>query len=191
MKKKGRLFIISGPSGTGKSTLIEAVLKKHPELRYSISHTTRPPRGSEKNGVDYYFISENAFKEKIEVGDFAEWAEVHGHLYGTSAANIEQNLVKGEDILLDIDVVGARKLFGKFPEAISVFVAPPTFAELERRLTARNTDSPDAVKRRITNAKAEMAQADRYDHVVVNEDLVQAIAKLETILEDASLNEAS
>jgi guanylate kinase len=191
MSKKGRLFIISGPSGTGKSTLIETVLKKRPELRYSISYTTRPPRGSEKNGEDYYFISENTFKERMEADDFAEWAEVHGHFYGTSAATIEATLAKGEDLLLDIDVVGARKLLVRFPEAISVFVAPPTLAELERRLTARNTDSPAAVKRRLRNAETEMAQADRYDHVVVNEDLIQAISKLETILKNASVNGSS
>jgi len=188
MQKKGRLFIISGPSGTGKSTLIEAVLKKRPTLRYSISYTTRPPRGNEENGVDYFFISRQAFKERMDAGDFSEWAEVHGHLYGTLTANIEKAVANGEDILLDIDVVGDSKLLGKFPDAVSIFVAPPTMEVLKMRLTERNTDSPDAVNRRLKNAEIEMAHAGRYDHVVVNEDLVQAISRIEAILDDASAN---
>jgi guanylate kinase len=188
MRKKGRLFIISGPSGTGKSTLIEAVLKRRPALRYSISHTTRPPRKNEENGVDYYFISRQAFKERMDTGAFAEWAEVHGHLYGTLAANIEKAMANGEDIMLDIDVVGAGKLLDKFPDAVSIFVAPPTMDVLKRRLTERNTDSPDVVNRRLKNAEREIAHADRYDHVVVNNDLAQAISRIESILDDASSN---
>lgn len=186
MRKKGKLFIISGPSGTGKSTLIEAVLKNRPTLQYSISYTTRPPRGNEKNGVEYFFIGRQAFKERMDAGDFAEWAEVHGHLYGTLTANVEKALANGQDILLDIDVVGAGKLLGKFPDAVSIFVAPPTMDVLKMRLTERNTDSPDAVNRRLKNAEIEMAQADRYDYVVVNEDLAQAIARIESILDDPS-----
>ena len=187
MQKKGKLFIISGPSGTGKSTIIEALLKKRPELRYSISYTTRPSRGNERDGVDYYFISKNAFEERMRAGDFAEWAEVHGHFYGTSAAYIEKTLAKGKDILLDIDIVGARKLLGRFPDATSIFVAPPTMDILERRLTARNTDSPAIVKKRLQNAEAEMAQAKDYDHTVVNEDLAQAISTVEKILDHGSV----
>jgi guanylate kinase len=188
MQKKGRLFIISGPSGAGKSTLIEAVLKKRPELRYSISYTTRPPRGTEKDGVDYHFVTEEVFRKSMAAGDFAEWAEVHGYFYGTSAAFIEETLAKGKDILFDIDVAGARKLLVRFPEAISIFVAPPTMEALKMRLTGRNTDSSDAMERRLENAAAEMAQSDRYDHVVVNEDLAQAISDIETVLEGGSVN---
>ena len=187
MQKKGKLFIISGPSGTGKSTIIEALLKKRPELRYSISYTTRPPRGNEKDGEDYYFISKNAFEERMRSGDFAEWAEVHGHFYGTSAAYIEKTLAKGKDILLDIDIVGARKLLGRFPDATSIFVAPPTMDILERRLIARDTDSPAIVKKRLQNAEAEMAQAKHYDHIVVNKDLAHAISTLEKILDYGSV----
>jgi guanylate kinase len=188
MSKKGRLFIISGPSGTGKSTLIEAVLRKRPELCYSISHTTRPPRGNEKDGVEYYFVSEADFRKKRETGDFAEWAEVHGHFYGTSASFIENAMKDGDDVLLDIDVVGAQKLLARYPEAVSIFVAPPALEVLEKRLTGRKTDSLDAMKRRLLDAEEEMTHADLYDHVVINEDLQQAISEIEIILETASVH---
>lgn len=188
MPKKGNLFIISGPSGCGKSTLIQAVLKRHPELRYSVSYTTRAPRGNEQNGKDYHFISEGAFRERIQAGDFAEWAQVHGHLYGTCAAFIEAATKKGHDVLLDIDVAGARKLISRFPHAVSIFVAPPDIQALKRRLTGRNTDPPDAVQRRLQHAETEMAQASHYDHVLVNDDLGRAIAGLERIVKDTSRN---
>jgi guanylate kinase len=184
MQKKGSLVIISGPSGTGKSTLIEVLLKKRPTLRYSISYTTRPPRGNEKNGVDYFFVSRPAFEKRRDAGEFAEWAEVHGHLYGTLTANIDKAVACGEDVVLDIDVVGAGKLLGKFPRAVSIFVAPPSMEVLKKRLIKRDTDSPDAVNRRLKNAEMEMAHADRYDHVVVNGDLAKAISSIETILDD-------
>lgn len=189
MPKRGRLFIISGPSGSGKSTLIEAVLRQHPELRYSVSYTTRSPRGKEQDGKDYHFISEEAFQERIRAGNFAEWAWVHGYLYGTSAVFINDATARGQDVLLDIDVAGARKLLARFPEAISIFVAPPNMEELKRRLTARNTDSPAAVKKRLSNAEAELTQARHYDHIVLNQDLGQAIAGIESILAGRSGNE--
>lgn len=136
--------------------------------------------------MDYYFISRQTFQEKKAAGDFAEWAEVHGHLYGTLTANIEKAMENGEDILMDIDVVGARKLLAKFPDAVSIFVAPPTMETLKMRLTQRNTDSPETVMRRLKNAEMEMAHAHCYDHVVVNEDLDEAVARIETILDDRS-----
>ncbi len=188
MPEKGKLFIISGPSGAGKSTVIESVLKRRPRLRYSISCTTRAPRGNEKNGVDYHFISENIFQEKMDAGEFAEWAEVHGHMYGTSATYIEGTLAAGEDVLLDIDVAGEKQLRSRFPEAVSVFIAPPTMEELEKRLTGRDTDSSGAVDQRLKNAKAEMAQAVSYDHVLVNKDLAQTVSRLEAIINNTSSN---
>lgn len=188
MPEKGKLFIISGPSGAGKSTVIESVLKRRPRLRYSISYTTRAPRRNEKNGVDYHFISENIFREKMDTGEFAEWAEVHGYMYGTSATHIEEAMAAGEDILLDIDVVGAKQLRSRFPGAVSVFIAPPTMKELERRLTGRDTDSSGAVDQRLKNAKAEMAQAVSYDHVLVNKDLAQTVSRLEAIINNTSSN---
>ncbi|MBE9582630.1 MAG: guanylate kinase [Proteobacteria bacterium] len=188
MAKKGRLFIISGPSGAGKSTVIKAILGKNRDLRYSISCTTRPPRGNEQDGVDYYFITKAAFEKKIDAGQLAEWAEVHGHLYGTSATYIDETLTDGQDVLLDIDVEGAKKLFVKYPEAVSIFIAPPTMRKLEERLAERDTDSPEAVERRLKNAEAEMAQAHRYDHILVNEELTQTVSRLETIIGKACFN---
>jgi guanylate kinase len=188
MAKKGRLFIISGPSGAGKSTVIKAILEKKRDLRYSISCTTRPPRGNEQDGVDYYFITKAAFEKKIDGGQLAEWAEVHGHLYGTSATYIEETLDDGQDVLLDIDVEGAKKLFVKYPEAVSIFIAPPTMKKLEERLAERDTDSPKAVERRLKNAEAEMAQVHRYDHILVNEELTQTVSRLEAIIGKACFN---
>ena len=188
MFKKGHLFIISGPSGAGKSTILSRILDKRPQLRYSISYTTRSPRGDEQDGVDYHFISEVAFRKKIDAGELAEWAEVHGHLYGTSANYIEKSLARGHDVLLDIDVEGAQKLFSEYPEAISVFLRPPSMKELEKRLVKRHTDSPATVKRRLKNAEAEMAQAHHYDHIIINDNLAETVSGLEAIIQEACLH---
>jgi guanylate kinase len=166
-----------------------AILKKDPALRYSISCTTRPPRGNERHGVDYYFISEAAFRRKIDSGEFAEWAEVHGHLYGTPAKFLEDGLRRGYDILFDIDVEGARGLYAKYPEATLVFIAPPSMTELKRRLAERGTDSDEAIERRLKNATAEMARAKWYHHVIVNDDLARAISELRAIIEKTRLHE--
>jgi guanylate kinase len=180
------LFIVSGPSGTGKTTVLNAIRKKRPQLRYSISYTTRPLRGGERDGVQYHFITESAFRKKMEHGQLAEWAEVHGHLYGTSATYIERSLADGYDVLLDIDVQGAKKLTAQFPDAILVFIMPPSIQELERRLMKRGTDSPEAMERRLKNAEAEIAEAHLYDHVIVNDNLSETILGLETLIEEAS-----
>jgi guanylate kinase len=185
MAKKGHLFIISGPSGAGKSTILDAILRNRSQLQYSISYTTRPPRGDEQDGVDYHFISEATFREKIEAGELAEWAEVHSCLYGTSATYLEETLAAGQDVLLDIDVQGAKRLFAKFPEAISVFIAPPNIETLKKRLMKRGVDLPEAAERRLKNAEEEMTHAHLYDHVVVNDDLDQTISRLEAVLEKA------
>jgi guanylate kinase len=188
MPKRGHLIIVSGPSGAGKSTIVRAILEKRPQLRYSISYTTRPPRANEQDGVDYHFISEFAFRKKIDADELAEWAEVHGHLYGTSATSIEETVSDGQDVLLDIDFEGAKRLSARYPEAISVFVMPPNMKELEKRLAGRGTDSAVTVGRRLKNAKAEMAQAHHYDHCIVNDDLAQTVSSLEAIIEKAFLN---
>jgi guanylate kinase len=184
--RKGRLFVISGPSGAGKSTVINAVLKDRPELHYSISFTTRPPRGSEKDGVEYHFVTESVFRRMVDRNEFAEWAEVHGHLYGTSARRIEEITASGQDVVLDIDVEGARKLFSKYPDAVSVFIAPPDMEELEKRLTERATDRDEVVKRRLKNARTEMAHAKRYTHILVNEDLGRTVSEVEAIMDAVS-----
>ena len=189
MGKKGHLFIVSAPSGAGKSTILMSMLKEDPALRYSISCTTRPPRDNERDGVDYYFISEAAFRKKIDSGELAEWAEVHGHLYGTPAGFLDDGLHLGDDILFDIDVEGARKLYARYPEATLVFIAPPSMEELRRRLAERGTDSAEAIEERLKNAKGEMAEAHWYHYVIVNDDLTQAVSKLKAVIEKVRLNE--
>jgi len=184
MFHKGHLFIISGPSGVGKSTILRAILEKRPQLQYSVSYTTRPRRRNEQDGADYHFINELAFRKKIDANEFAEWAEVHGHLYGTSGRYIEEALNKGQDVLLDIDVEGAKSLSSRYPEEYRIFIAPPSVEELERRMKGRDTDAPDVVGRRLKNAQAEMAQAHLYDRVVVNDDLAQTVSELEEIIEE-------
>lgn len=188
MGKKGHLFIISAPSGAGKSTILMAILKEDPRLRYSISCTTRPTRGNERDGVDYYFISDAAFRKKIDSGELAEWAEVHGHLYGTSSKFLEESFRRGHDILFDIDVEGAKKLYAKYPEAILIFIAPPSMEELRRRLAERGTDSADAIEQRMKNAEAEMAEAKWYHQVIVNDDLARAVSQLKAIIEEVRLH---
>lgn len=188
MGTKGRLFIISGPSGAGKSAVIDLVLREKPKLRYSISFTTRPPRRNEQNGVDYNFISESAFRKKIEAGELAEWAEVHGCLYGTSAAYIEHFLAEGNDVLLDIDVQGAKKLSAKYPNAVLVFIAPPSMEELKRRLNKRGTDSPMDMARRLEGAEAEMEEACHYHYVIINDVLARTVSELDAVIEKARLN---
>jgi len=185
MPEAGHLFIISGPSGVGKSTILKAILQKRPQLQYSISYTTRSPRRNEKEGLHYFFISPHAFHQKIGLGELAEWAEVHGHFYGTSASFVDGALAAGRHVLLDIDVQGAKKLHARYPKAILVFVAPPSMEELKERLVKRATDSCNAVAQRIKNAEIEMADTHRYHHVIVNDNVARAVAELETIIQKA------
>lgn len=182
--KTGRLFIFSAPSGAGKTTLCNAILKKFPNLRYSISHTTREPRAGEQEGVDYFFISEAEFKENIKKGIWAEWAKVHDHFYGTSAHFIDRHLSAGKDILLDIDFNGARQILARYPNSITIFIMPPTFEALKQRLINRGTDSEKIIARRLENAKTEIAQKDYYKHIVVNDSLPETIEKLSAIISE-------
>ncbi|HID30044.1 MAG TPA: guanylate kinase [Desulfobacterales bacterium] len=189
MAQKGHLFIISAPSGAGKSTILTEILKEDHRLRYSISCTTRAPRGNERDGVDYYFISDASFRRKIDSGELAEWAEVHGHLYGTSARFLNDGLRDGYDVLFDIDVEGAKKLYAKYPEATLVFIAPPSMEELKRRLAERGTDSAQAIEQRMKNARGEMAEAKWYHYVIVNDDLTRAVSNLKAIIQKVRLHE--
>ncbi len=182
--KTGRLFIVSAPSGAGKTTLCNAVLKKFPNLCYSISHTTRSPRPGELDSVDYFFISEDEFKERIRQDIWAEWAAVYGHYYGTSARFIDRHLAAGKDILLDIDYNGTRQILTRYPDSITIFIMPPSLASLEQRLLNRGTDSAETIAKRLENAKTEIAQKDHYQHIVVNDSLPQAIDKLSAILSE-------
>ena len=153
---RGRLFIISAPSGTGKTTLCSAVLNRFPDMLFSVSYTTRKPRNGEQSGIDYHFIKKKDFKDKIEDGKWAEWAEVHGNYYGTSAELLDKGLDSGRDIILDIDVQGTIRLLERYPESVTVFVMPPSIEELKRRLELRNADSSEVIARRLENAKMQM-----------------------------------
>ncbi len=180
----GRLFIISAPSGTGKTTLCSAVLNRFPDMLFSVSYTTRKPRNGEKSGIDYHFIKKKDFKDKIEDGKWAEWAEVHGNYYGTSAELLDKGLDSGRDILLDIDVQGTILILKRYPESITIFVMPPSIEELKRRLELRNTDSGEVIARRLENAKMEMAKKDLYLHLIINDQLHDAIEQLIAVIEN-------
>jgi guanylate kinase len=171
MAGKGKLFIVSAPSGAGKTTLVREVLKEFAGLSYSVSHTTRPPRVNEKEGLDYFFISPAEFEEKIAGGDWLEWARVHDHYYGTSRAFVEDCLLQGKSLLLDIDVQGAVQIMASGLNPISVFILPPSFEALSQRLLNRGTDSKEVIEKRLINARTEMDQQHRYQYVVVNDDL--------------------
>jgi guanylate kinase len=183
-KSPGHLFIISAPSGAGKSTLVRAMLDQFDDLLYSISYTTRPPRPGEQNGVDYYFIPKDRFEKGIASHQWAEWAEVHGNYYGTSADFLDNKLVAGHDILLDIDVQGARQILRRYPDSIMIFIMPPSLAVLKHRLEDRGTDSPAVIAVRLDNAQKEMAHKDIYHHIVINDRLSDATAKMTAIFEN-------
>ncbi len=176
--RKSFIFIISAPSGAGKTTLCKAVLAAFADMRYSVSFTTRPPRPGEENGRDYVFVTAPEFEAGIRSGRWVEWARVHGNYYGTSADVLAQSLSAGCDILLDIDVQGARQICDRFPESVTIFIMPPSLEVLRQRLASRGTDRPEVIALRIENAGREMAQRDVYRHVVVNDDLETAITEL-------------
>lgn len=176
--QKGRLVILSAPSGAGKTTLIKAVMPGFPGLSYSISHTTRAPRAGEVHGKDYFFVAPEAFKALVEDGQMLEWAEVHGNCYGTSKAFVLEKLKGGRNILMDIDVQGARQVMVSGLPLSSVFIMPPSLDVLEQRLRSRGTDSPEVIQKRLDNAAGEMEQRGLYDHIVVNDVLEDAVAEL-------------
>ncbi len=175
------VFIVTGPSGSGKSTLLRHVLKDMRGLSFSVSHTTRPRRESEQDGREYYFVPAAKFRALAGRGAFVEWAQVHGHLYGTSRAEIRARCRTG-DVVLDIDVQGARQVREKIPGAVSVFILPPRFEELRRRLRERGEDDEAAIRRRLKNARAEIREARRFDFLVVNDRLDRAVLELEAII---------
>jgi len=181
---RGLIFILSAPSGAGKTTVLRRVLERDPGLVYSISATTRPPRPGEEEGTDYFFISTDEFRKGIEEGRFAEWAEVHGHLYGTPEDALESHTSAGKSVILDIDVQGALQLKQRHPEAILIFLVPPSFQELERRLRGRETESDEAVKRRLDVASQEMRLQDEYDHIIVNNELERAADDVMMVIND-------
>ena len=186
-RKFGKLVIISGPSGVGKTTLYRSVLKRFSDMLYSVSYTTRTPRDGEKDGVDYHFISKDEFKEKIEKGKWAEWAKVHDHYYGTSAEFLYKGLASGQDILLDIDVQGTIQILNQFPDSITIFIMPPSMDILRNRLESRGSDSKAVIGKRLLNADKEVEKKDIYRHVVVNDQLSAAMDELISIIENERL----
>lgn len=182
--RKGRLFVLSGPSGAGKGTLREKAFPEMREISFSISCTTRTPRAGEKDGVHYRFITEEAFLALLREGRFLEHALVHGNYYGTLRDDVEKTLSAGEDILLEIDVQGAAQVKRAMPGAVLLFISPPTLEELERRLAGRGTEEEKALKLRLDNARREMTKSGEYDHVIINDDLTRASEELAAIIKD-------
>ena len=183
VKKPGFLFIISAPSGAGKSTLCRAVLNRFSDLVYSVSTTTRSPRNGEQNGLDYHFIAKDEFEKGIACSRWAEWAEVHGHYYGTSADFLDGELSVGRDILLDIDIQGTRQILQRYPDGVTIFIMPPSLETLKFRLQSRGTDSPEVIAVRLKNAREEMVQKNLYRHIITNDRLTDAVAELIAIFE--------
>ena len=189
-QKKGSLFVISAPSGAGKTTLCRKLLKKMPDMKLSVSYTTREPRKGEQNDVDYTFVTREKFKKMIDKGEFAEWAMVHGNLYGTSLKRIKDLNSRGYDIILDIDIHGAIQLRKNYDGALYIFVLPPSMEALEKRLVNRKTDSEEIIRNRLDNARAEISQYEHYDYIIINDNIDQAYKELESIVLSAKLRTA-
>lgn len=183
----GTLYIVAAPSGAGKTTLVKKTLACENEVRLSISYTTRAPRPGEVDGREYHFVDVDTFRGMIAAGDFLEWAEVHGNFYGTSKTWIEGRIGEGCDVLLEIDWQGAQQVRRLFPEAIGIFVLPPSLEELERRLTGRGTDSHETIARRLAAAQAEMRHVGEFDYAIINDSLEQALDDLRSILRASRL----
>ena len=179
---RGNLYIVSAPSGSGKTTLLQHLLKSFTDLNFSVSHTTRRPRQGERHGVDYFFTDREAFSSMIARGEFLEWAEFNGQLYGTTRTFVEEHLENGQDVILDIDVQGARQVKSKMGEATAIFVLPPSFQELERRLKARMLEPDDVIHRRLEIARGEIYFYRDYDYIIINDILENSILLLESIV---------
>ena len=176
------LIVVSSPSGGGKGTLIDRVLQTVPGVSYSVSYTTRPPRAKEQDGREYFFVSTAAFKEMIKRGEFLEWADVYGHLYGTSHKQVEQERAAGRDIILEIDVQGADSVRGLIDDAVTVFILPPSFELLQNRLVKRGTDSAEDLARRLRGAPDEVKQYTKFQYVILNDDINRASAQLASVI---------
>ncbi len=183
----GHLFIVVAPSGAGKTTLVRLLLENDPGIQLSVSHTTRSARRGERNGIEYHFIDPQTFQDKVAHGDFIEWAEVHGNFYGTSRSGIASALEAGQDVLLEIDWQGAQQVRTQFPQAIGVFILPPSLEVLEFRLRNRATDSEQTIVRRLAAAREEMRHADECDYVIINDQLPRALNDLLAVVQASRL----
>lgn len=182
-RMSGKIFVISAPSGTGKTTIIKMLLDKIPDLVFSVSYTTRQRRSQEKDGVDYRFVSRETFERLACAGKFVEWEEVHGNLYGTAKDDIQKVISSGKDLLLDVDTRGAGNIKKRFPEAILIFLLPPSFDELKKRLKARDGESKEDFERRLKNAEGEYARRHEYDYQIVNDDLKEAFDEIAELVD--------
>ncbi len=191
METPGNLFCVAAPSGAGKSSLVKALLELDSHLAVSISHTTRAPRGQEQPGREYWFVDEAAFRAKAERGEFFEWAQVHGHLYGTSRIAIEERLMGGQDVILEIDWQGALQIKQLFAHAVLIFILPPGWDELQQRLQRRGEDGPEVIARRMANARVEVAQARHFDFVIINALFETALFDLKTVVHSQRLKYAA
>lgn len=184
----GKLYVVAAPSGAGKTTLVRLLLDNEPGVHLSISYTTRGPRPGEADGREYHFVDVATFRAMMVRGDFLEWAEVHGNFYGTSKVWIGDQLAAGHDVLLEIDWQGAQQVRAVFPEAIGVFILPPSMEELTRRLTGRGTDSAEVIERRLAAAEAEMRHVGEFDYVIINDGLEQALDDLRAVVRASRLD---
>jgi guanylate kinase len=187
----GNLFVVAAPSGAGKSSLVKALLQLDSRLAVSVSHTTRAPRGQEQHGREYWFIDEPSFRTMAERGEFFEWAEVHGNLYGTSRTAIEARLEGGDDVVLEIDWQGAVQIKRIFPHAVLIFILPPSWEELRQRLLRRGEDGPETIATRMVNAREEVAQARHFDFVIINGLFETALFDLKTVVHSQRLKYAA
>jgi guanylate kinase len=185
--QRGQLLVISAPSGAGKTTLVRRLMERRPDLRFSVSHTTRPARRGEREGHDYFFVDRTAFEEMRAAGGFLEHAEVFGYHYGTGREQVEALLAAGHDVLLEIDWQGARQVRANLPECRSVMILPPSLAELKQRLHGRSTDSEAVIRRRLGEAMGDMSHWQEFDHVIINDDLEQAVDQLQAVAEGRGL----
>ena len=191
MDYPGNLFAVAAPSGTGKSSLVKALLELDSHLVVSVSHTTRKPRGQDQQGREYHFVDEPTFRKMIQDGQFVEWAEVHGNLYGTSRGAIEERITRGHDVLLEIDWQGALQIKRLFPNAVLIFMLPPTWDELLQRLERRGEDDAEVIDRRMANARIEVSQAKHFDFVIINALFETALFDLKAIVHSQRLKYAA